>query len=95
MKRVEPFAVGTLVHHRGAIHSVGQAEHPDGGLRGGWATVQNAVMQGDGTYEYEVRADRGIAGEQRPDGETTWWGSHHINRALPVPAHTEEKGEPK
>ena len=85
---VEPYPEGTLVHHCGAIHSLGQDPgYPsgDGTLRGGWAKVVGSVKQSDGTFEYEVRRHRGIAGTQReiPEhGELTWWGSHHIDRAV-------------
>lgn len=79
----EPYPAGTRVHHRGAIYSVGQApEHPEGGLRGGWGIVISSVKQGDGTYEYEVRADRSVAGNPVTGWPMRWWGSHHINRVL-------------
>lgn len=78
----EPYADGTIVHHRGAIHSVGRdPEHPNGGLRGGWGTVLRSKQEGDGTFEYEVSVDRGISGLAYAGGpQSTWWGSHHINR---------------
>lgn len=75
------FPAGTLVHHQGAIYSVSEKpEHPDGGLRGGWGVVVQAVKQSDFTFEYKIRRDRGIAGEPADNEKTVWWASYHINR---------------
>lgn len=84
MSTIEPFPEGTRVHHRGAIHSVGQdPEHPEGGFAGGWGKVLRSVKQGDGTFEYEVLRDRDTAGGKVfGQNRVTWWGSHHINRTL-------------
>ena len=91
MKLAEPYPEGTRVHHRGALYSIAdEPAHPDGGLRGGWGIVRRSVEQRDGSFEYEIHADRGIAGELRRD-PVTWWGSHHINeaRACPEAEHEE------
>lgn len=85
-KPAKGFTEGTRVHHRGAIHSRGQdPEHPDGGFRGGWGKVLRSVKQGDGSFEYEVLRDRDIAGGKvfGDENRVTWWGSHHIDEALP------------
>lgn len=86
MAIAEPYPEGTLVHHRGAIHSVGHdPASPNGGLRGGWATVLCSKPGPWNSYEYEVLADRYISGLAYADGgKTTWWNSDHINRALPA-----------
>lgn len=78
MKNDEPYAAGTRVHDRGAIYSVGNPDNP-----GGWGTVTQAVEQHDKTFEYEVAVMRSLAGgESYREPQTTWWGSHHIDRAI-------------
>lgn len=85
LRLAEPYPEGTLVHHRGAIHSIDQEpDHPDGGLRGGRGAVARFVEQSDGTFEYEVLRDRDISGCTLVSDEVraTWWGSHHVNRSV-------------
>lgn len=82
----EPYPEGTRVHHCGAIYSLGNPENP-----GGWGTVKQSVEQHDKTFEYEVEVTSGLAGgEAYPEPETSWWGSHHIDRAVAA----EVKGNP-
>lgn len=70
--------VGARVHHRGCLwnyHFNEQQRQKQPSW--GWATVQEAVEQRDGTCEYRVLKDAPFSSGLNVE---SWWASYHIDR---------------